>query len=253
MIASEPAFENFVALSFLPGRVHTLVGAGGKSSCMSAVAGILSRKGLRVRITTTTRIGIEEFSAHPVALVRSRGDFLSSLAAEAPVQVISAGLLAADGKHRGVAADLIERVTLPPDLLLLVEGDGSRKMPMKAPRAHEPVIPGSSAVVFAFMGASAFDEKVGSENCYNPEGVLALLGSEEAIFDVPTLLLLAGHPGGCRKGVLPGMGFRLIVTMGDLADKRQTASRLLREVRRLHGIPSTLLSLREQRIYETAW
>jgi probable selenium-dependent hydroxylase accessory protein YqeC len=250
----DAAFEDFVSRCFPPGGVATFVGAGGKSSGMRAVAGVLSRHGLRTRITTTTRIGVEEFSAFPVALVRTESDFLGSLAAQAPVQVISAGVLAgADEKHRGVDPGLIERAAVAPDLVLLVEGDGARRLPMKAPYPHEPVIPANSAAVFAFMGATAFGEPVDARTCYNSEGVLALLGQEKAVFDVATLSLLAGSANGCRKGVLPGMAFHLVVNQGDLADRRQIAQGLLGEARKQHGIFSTLLSVREQRIYETAW
>ena len=245
--------EDFAARHFPPGRVATFVGAGGKSSGIRAVAGQLARRGLRVRITTTTKIGVEEFSPFPVAPARSQADILRSFEASAPVQVISAGILEADQKHQGVDPSLIERVTLPSDLVLLVEGDGSRRLPMKAPRLHEPVIPANSAAVFALMGASAFGERVDAACCYNPEGVLALLGRENAVFDVATLLLLARDPEGCRKGVLPGMAFHLVINQGDLADRRPLAHGLLEDAWASHGIPSTLLSFREQRVYEAAW
>ena len=169
------------------------------------------------------------------------------------MQVISGGVAGGGEKHAGVDPALIERVRPPADLVLLVEGDGSRRLPLKAPRAREPVIPATSASVFALMGAAGFGERVDSESCYNPEGVLALLGKERAVFDVAALLRLAADPYGCRKGVLPGMAFHLVVNQGDRADKRPIAHSLLVEARRTHGISSTLLSWRELRIYETAW
>jgi probable selenium-dependent hydroxylase accessory protein YqeC len=253
MIEPEPSIEDFLSRFFPPGQVATFVGAGGKSSGMRVAASILSGRGLRMRITTTTRIGVEEFSSFPVAHVRREKDILDSLASEQPVQVISAGMLDGNEKHRGLEPEVIERMTLPPDLILLVEGDGSRRMPVKAPLHHEPVIPANSAIVFALMGASAFDQGVESRCCYNPEGVLALVGKKVAVFDVPTLSLLAGDPGGCRKGVKRGMAFHLVVNQGDLADRRPTAHALLREARKTRGISATLLSWQEQRIYETAW
>ena len=103
------------------------------------------------------------------------------------------------------------------------------------------------------MGAAGFGERVDAGSCCNPEGVLALMGKERAVFDVTALLLLAADANGCRKGVLPGMGFHLVVNQGDLADKRPIAHGLLVEARRSRGISSTLLSWREQRVYETAW
>jgi probable selenium-dependent hydroxylase accessory protein YqeC len=252
MDGSEATFADFVTRCFPPGRMATFVGAGGKSSGMRADAGVLSRRGLRVRITTTTRIGVEEFSSLPVAFVRSESDLLDSLASETAVEVISAGILGAQQKHMGVEPSLLGRVSLPDDLVLLVEGDGARRMPVKAPRAHEPVIPDGSAAVFALMGAAAFGEPVDSRSCCNPEGVLAVLGVRSGVFDAAALALLADSANGCRKGVLPGMSFHLVVNQGDLAERRQIAHELLSRLRE-SLISSTLLSWREQRVYETAW
>jgi probable selenium-dependent hydroxylase accessory protein YqeC len=140
---------------------------------------------------------------------------------------------------------------IPPDLVLLVEGDGSRRKPIKAPTEREPVIPANTNEVFALMGARAFDERVDSERCFNPEGVLALLGQAHAVFDTPSLVALAADARGCRKGVLPGMGFHLIVNQGDLEDKRESARAMLRALRREHGIAGTLLSWTEEKVYET--
>ncbi len=253
MRGTEAVFEEFVLRCFPPGRVATLVGAGGKSSGMRAVAGVLARCGPRVRIATTTRIGVEEFSSLPVAFVRNPSDLRASLSSEVPVQVISGGVLGENEKHAGIDPSLIDHLDLPPDLVLLVEGDGARRMPLKAPRPYEPVIPASSAAVFALMGAAAFGERVGPQTCCNPEGILALLGREEAVLDASALSQLAASPMGCRKGVLRGMAFHLVVNQGDLADKRQIAHDLLEEARRSHGISGTLLSWREQRVYETNW
>jgi predicted transcriptional regulator len=101
------------------------------------------------------------------------------------------------------------------------------------------------------MGAGAFDEKVDSERCYNPDGVLALLGQAHAVFDVSALVMLAADARGCMKRVLPGMGFHLIVNQGDLEAKRETARTMLRALSRGHGIAGTLLSWTEEKVYET--
>ena len=250
---SEPGFEEFVTRFFHPGQVTTFVGAGGKSSGMRAVAEVLVRRGVRARLATTTRIGVEEFSGLPVAPVRGALDLRRSFAAKEPLQVISAGLLEAGRKHAGLEAALIEQAELPADLVLMVEGDGARRMPLKAPLPHEPVIPSNSATVIALMGALAFGEPVDRARCYNAEGVLALLGREEAILDAAALSLLAGHPMGCRKGVLPGMAFALVINHGDLAEKRPISRALMEEARRRYGISSTLLSWRERTVYDAAW
>ena len=217
---------------------------------MRKIADFLLRAGLRARLTTTTRIGVHEFSAYPVATVRDEEELRRCVLSGEPCIVLSQGV--DGGKHAGLDPSWIERCAVPADLVLLVEGDGSRRKPIKAPTAREPVIPANTSEVFALMGASAFGETVDSEQCYNPEGVLALLGRRHAVFDTTALVLLAADAGGCRKGVVPGMGFHLIVNQGDLEEKRETAGAMLRALRRSHGIAGTLLSWKEEKVYESS-
>jgi probable selenium-dependent hydroxylase accessory protein YqeC len=248
----EEAYADFISRHFRPGRVYTLVGAGGKSTGMRKIADFISRRGLRARMTTTTRIGVQEFSAYPVATAHDEAELARCIMAAEPSMVISGGVSNDGQKHAGLAPARIERLVIPDDVVLLVEGDGSRRKPMKAPTAREPVIPANTSVVFALMGASAFDEEVDAGRCYNPEGVLALLGQAHAVFDAPALALLAADARGCRKGVAPGMGFHIVVNQGDLEQKQAAARALLRELRRAHAIAGTLLSWWNERVYETS-
>jgi len=246
---SRPAYRAFLSRHFPPGRIYTLVGAGGKSTGMRKIADYLAGRGIRVRLTTTTSIGIEEFAAYPVTIASDATEFALSLGGGAPLMVIVGGVLREKGRYTGIVASLTEGMIIPADVVLLVEGDGSRRKPMKAPTSGEPVIPASTDAVFALMGASAFDEPIDAERCYNPEGALALLGRTEGVFDVPSLVSLAVDTRGCRKGVLLGMGYRLIVNQGDLDVKRATASALLRQLEDVHGIAGTLLSWQEEKVY----
>jgi len=243
------AYADFITRHFRPGRVYTLVGAGGKSTGVRKIAAFISGLGIRSRLTTTTRIGVEEFSAYPIATVRDDMELRRCVLSGEPCMVVSGGVEA--GKHTGVDPSWIEHCAIPADLVLLVEGDGSRRKPIKAPTAREPVIPANTSEVFALMGASAFDETVDSERCYNPEGVLALLGKGHYVFDTPSLVMLAADARGCMKGVLPSMGFHLIVNQGDLEDKRESARAMLRALSRGPGIAGTLLSWMEEKVYES--
>ncbi|MGA2478577.1 MAG: selenium cofactor biosynthesis protein YqeC [Spirochaetia bacterium] len=241
----------FTARHFRPGGLYTFVGAGGKSSGMRAVAACLRRVGLRVRVSTTTRVGIDEFAAYPAAAVRTAGALAACLAGSEPLLLIAGDIDEQHGKYGGVVASLLEGAAIPPDTVVLVEGDGSRGLPLKAPTEWEPVIPSNSRCVFALMGAGAFGENIDAACCYNHEGVLSLLGCAGGIFDAPALLTLAADSRGCRKGVLPGMDFHLVVNQGDLVEKRPIALELVRKLFELHGIRSTLLSWQKETVYES--
>ena len=248
-------FRDYLLRWFARPAVYTFVGAGGKSTAMKRTARLLAQTGARVWLTTTTRVGIEEFSAFPLTILREAGDLPE------PPEPGRIAMLVGDaderaGKLLGVEPDVVGRLRAGGEAFVLVEGDGSRRLPIKAPKAWEPVVPTSSRAVFCLMGASAFDEPVDGERCYNPEGALALLGGADRIsgtdrrFGAEEIADLAAHPQGGRKGVAAPMEFRLLLNQCDLADKRDTALAALRIAQARWGIEGALLSFEREELYE---
>jgi probable selenium-dependent hydroxylase accessory protein YqeC len=231
-----------------PGRAHALVGAGGKSTGMRVLARMLSARGLRVRMSTTTRVGAAEFEAYPFVHAADAKSLAAALDSPAGEILIGSGI--GGGKVLGLPPALFENTPIPEDCVLLLECDGSRRLPLKVPREHEPVVPANASAVLAVMGASAFGEPVSAQTCCNPEGVLALLGAAEGRFDTPALALLATHPLGCRKGVPAGAAFHLVVNQGDIAGRRPAALELMAELgRRAGGTSAVVLSWEAGELY----
>ena len=114
-----------------------IVGGGGKSSLLFALARSLPG---RVVMTTTTRI----FAAQ-----MSRAAEVCSLADESwreRLDAFDSNLLVVGGvageRAVGVPAELPAELLARPRVdWVVVEADGSRMLPVKAPAAHEPVIP----------------------------------------------------------------------------------------------------------------
>ena len=250
--AAANRFQDEIPRWFAPGAVYTFVGAGGKSTAMRRVASLLSDGGLRVRLTTTTRVGISEFHGWSVTLVGSLADAQQAVDGPEPVKLLAAGLVPGQEKYAGVTAGMVDALRLPADIALLVEGDGSRRLPLKVPRTHEPVIPSASRAVLAFVGASALDERVDERHCYNHQEALALLGRTASRLGAEELAALASHHHGLRKGVLPGMMFRLVINQGDLGAKRDTARLALRLAWERDGIEGALASFQEGELYGTS-
>ncbi len=244
-------FHALVKKLFPPGNVYTFVGAGGKSTALRTIAGILSRSGIRARMTTTTRVGMEEFSGYPVSMAATAAEVLQACGGPEELRLIVFGPSSTPGKYAGLDLILMEGLSLDDDCVLLVEGDGSRRKPLKVPTSREPVIPPVSSQVFALMGASGFNEPVDEEHCYNHEAAFGMLSPGSHRFDAASLAALAAHPAGCRKGVTPGMGYHVILNQGDIEDKRAVGSEALHILREAHGILGSLVSLRLEVVYET--
>jgi probable selenium-dependent hydroxylase accessory protein YqeC len=244
-------FHDEIPRWFLPGAVYTFIGAGGKSTAMRRVSALLVETGLKARMTTTTRVGIAEFAGCPVALSRERSDLQDALDREDTVLLLAAYVIAQQDKYAGIDPLLIDALRLRADTVLLVEADGSRRRAVKVPREREPVIPSCSHSVLAFMGASAFDEPLDELHCYNHEQALALLGRTVSFLKAEEIALLASRDDGCRKGVLPGMTFRLVISQGDLVEKRPTAVDAMHIMKERCGVEAALVSFQKGELYGT--
>jgi probable selenium-dependent hydroxylase accessory protein YqeC len=95
---------------------------------------------------------------------------------------------------------------------VLVEADGSRGLPFKAPADHEPVIPSSATLVVVVVGIDALGRPIG-ETAHRAERVLALTG--RSVDDPVTpedIVAVVAHPDGGRKNVPYGARLALALT-----------------------------------------
>lgn len=238
--------ELWEKLHLEPGRhrVTALVGAGGKTSTLFALAREARARGLTAIVTTTTHIRphphlppVEETDGEVLrALVDTQGVVLcgrreptGKLALAAPVEVCRA------------AADVV-----------LVEADGARMLPLKAPADHEPAIPSCADAVVAVAGLDGVGQAV-EVACHRPERVRALLGAAEGHILTPAdVAALLAHPQGGRKGVAEGMAFRCLLNKADTPERLQYA----REAAALlaaRGIESAIHSYTEEERGGLCW
>jgi probable selenium-dependent hydroxylase accessory protein YqeC len=251
MLTPDQRFLDALSQWFLPGAVYTFVGAGGKTTAMKRVAAFVAETGVKARLTTTTKVGIDELNGIPVSLIRGPEGLSHALGDDAPVRLLVGGVMPDQGKYVGLDPRLIEDISLSVDTVLLVEGDGSKRRPMKVPESREPVIPSNTSTVFALMGAGAFDEPIDEVHCYNHQKALALVGRTGSFFEPRVIAALSADPEGCCKGVLSGMAFRLLMNQGDLKQKRKSAVEALKLARESYGIKGALVSFQKGVLYDT--
>ncbi len=175
-------------------RMITAVGAGGKTTTLRSLGDALAARGVRVALTTTTHLAYEDGMAVTLgeALARLRRPGL-----------VAAGAPTVPGKVAGFGPDGLEELRAAADVVL-VEGDGSRRMPFKVPAEHEPVVPEATDVLLVVAGLSALGRPL-AEACFRLDEARAILGGvpEDAILDAAAAatLLRAGyldHPALAR-------------------------------------------------------
>lgn len=227
------------ALAVRPGDVVAFVGAGGKTSAMFRLAAELAAQGLRVLTTTTTRIGQDELAFAPthVALgerLRIPRSLANLLAAHRHVFVYTR--LEENRKVRGVTpAWLDEHMTRQPFLdVLLVEADGSRRLPLKAPLPHEPAIPASVRIVVPVVGLDVLGQPLDNEHIYGAEQIHNLIGHPLGAPITPeAVAAVLLHPRIAFKNVPPAarvMPLLNKVTPETLPQAREIARRVLTDL-----------------------
>ena len=165
-------------LLYVQRGVTAIIGSGGKTTLMYRLADELSADG-RVIVCTTTHIFPPEHI--PYLLAPERGAVRAALQ-DHRVLCVSAGT------ERGKL--------LPPNLsfselaqladYVLVEADGSKRRPIKAHAAHEPVIPENTRQTICVVGASGFGRPV-REAVHRPELFCARTGARMEDIVTPAL------------------------------------------------------------------
>ncbi len=146
----------------------SLVGGGGKTTSLFSLGAQLPGK---VVLTTTTKMGSERTGDAAVLIRPPVSTLVDHLDAESPVLVWEG----VDGrKALGVDPGLCDEWFATQGIdSVVVEADGSRKRPFKAPLRYEPVVPASTTVLVACIGASALGEIIG-DCCQRPDQVAAI-------------------------------------------------------------------------------
>ncbi len=140
------------ALGLAPsGELVAIVGGGGKSSLMFALAERLPGRGV---MTTTTRIFSAQLSSAAEFCTLADADWRARLDAFESALLIVGRV---EGERAtGVAPELPAELLAHPRVeWVVVEADGSRMLPVKAPGPHEPVIPNGTTLLVTVVGIDA--------------------------------------------------------------------------------------------------
>ncbi len=184
--------------------IVSLVGAGGKTTTLFQLAHELAATRLHVVTTTTTKIGAPTDEQTPCFIVESDRARMLARVAQALTEhdhVSVASAPYAHNKFVGIApAWIADLRDLPNVHCVIVEADGARKLPFKAPRADEPVIPPDTTLWIACVGMSALDVRLDEEHVCRADMVSQLSGLPlGARVDAPAIARVLRHPQGGLK------------------------------------------------------
>ena len=206
--APEPVNLATALLPLLPGGkgVIAFVGAGGKTSALFGLARDMEGQGLRVLVTATTHLMDPRWEPSRPAfdlVLRPDLEFPSKPAtlpeAHPGLTVLLSRPAEPPGKLKGIHPAWIPALRASWDLIL-VEADGSKRLPVKAPAPHEPVIPPGTDLVVGLVGLDCLERPMDGQTVHRPDHFSAITGC--AIGEPIAwqhLAALVRHPEGLFK------------------------------------------------------
>lgn len=175
------------ALRIEPG-ITAIIGSGGKSTLLKTLGLELMRAGGRVLLCTTTYMlpvaGVpwdgsnRRLDAAPwkPGALHAPGCTCEACAGLVRGSICQAGVLDPETGKLSAPAEPLDQLTQRFDYVL-AEADGSKRLPLKAHAAWEPVIPAATANVVWVVGASGLGKPV-AKVVHRPELFCELCGCE---------------------------------------------------------------------------
>jgi molybdenum cofactor cytidylyltransferase len=205
-----------------------LVGAGGKTAALFRMARQYRQHGARqVFLTASTHLGREQAAQAEQHFFITRLTDFDDLPDPLPQGVLLfTGAFQPDDRTQGLGAETLERLRALADgaaAPLLIEADGSRRRPLKAPAAHEPAIPPWVRTVVVVAGLSALGKMLSMDWVHRPEIYARLAGQEmgQAI-SLAGLERVLTHAEGGLKNIPAGARRVALLNQAD-NDRLQTA------------------------------
>jgi molybdenum cofactor cytidylyltransferase len=200
-----------------------LVGAGGKTTALFRLARQLSPP---VLVAGSAHLGQEQASlADRHYIITGKRD-LEGLSPPPQVALFT-GPADEPGKLVGLSPDNLEALYALAEaqqVPLLIEADGSRGLPLKAPAGHEPVIPSFVTGVVVIAGLSGLDRPLEAGWVHRPELFASLSGlSMGQPVSSHSLERVLVHPRGGLKGIPEGVDRVALLNQADDPARRDQA------------------------------
>lgn len=208
-------FYKMIGLDLNKNHIISFVGAGGKSTSLDILAKELKMEGKKVLVTTTTVLFQPQHRDNDVFIL-----------GELPQQYVPLkGSITLFGKSmdndkiRGISTEYVKEIHKREIFdIILVEADGARRKPLKAPANHEPVVPSFSTITIGVIGLDSIGMPLDDNHVHRPEILASILNVElPHIVNENDIVSLVVHKEGIFKSV---NGKRIILLNKACNDER---------------------------------
>ena len=226
----------------LPGAgVLTLTGGGGKTTLMYRLARELAGQGKRVVCTTSTKIFEPEPGQVSYLVLEDDCERMIDACREETARfgwVAAARARVGNGKLYGFAPEEIDGLFASGAVdWIIVEGDGARMLPLKAPVGNEPVFPASTTHALAVVGLSGVGAPLDEDHVCRCERYSEITGLHlHSAVTVESVARVLDHDQGLLKGA-PGGILRLAwLNQADLPGAAERGRKIMRSARTMDRV-----------------
>jgi molybdenum cofactor cytidylyltransferase len=194
-----------------------LVGSGGKSTLMFQLAREFNSP---VILTTTTHLAGDQLHEADLLVEVNGPDDIPDPAWQAPGKIILfTGPQVEPNRVRGPDPESLNKLVKLAEAWncpLLIEADGARKLPLKAPADHEPPIPDFVDAVITVIGLSGLGKPLNENWVHRPDLFSELVGLPLGgeIYSSHLVTALVSERGGL-KNIPPGARRLLLINQID--------------------------------------
>jgi molybdenum cofactor cytidylyltransferase len=216
----------------LGNRRLAFVGAGGKTTAMFQLA----RELAPALVTASTHLGAWQVSAADRHFTWYEGSPFPDLDAWIGngVTLITGAMEAGTDRLQGLSASQLDKLDALAgyhDIPVLIEADGARQRPLKAPASHEPAIPPFVDLVVVVAGLSALGKPLLPEWVHRPELFSVLSGLELGEVVTPeAFAAVLGHPEGGLKNIPSDARRVLLLNQADTPELQAAGQSLARKL-----------------------
>lgn len=197
--------------------VISVIGAGGKTSTIRELAREYVAGGGQVIVMTTTHMMAEDL---PWFLTEPAEDRMDGLLQK--YGQVWIGNPSDNGKIQSLPAKFLPCIWKR-NVPVLIEADGARRLPLKAPAEYEPVILPETTHVLSVYGLDALGKRL-DEVCFRPEVAAALLKKErtQRVTEEDIAVLASSERAG-KKGCPGHAGYTVVLNKADSERLKRSA------------------------------
>lgn len=176
--------------------VISVVGGGGKTTTILMLGGELKEIGKKVLITTSTAIFIPDNSSYHDLFIKEVPKDFSPQTGTVTYYAEEKDEFKLKTKKIALIEEIIKRKIFD---FVLIEADGSKGMPIKAPASHEPVISRHTSLTIGVIGLDSLGTEINNINVHRPELLKKLINDDINKIDINVIVKLVLNENGLFK------------------------------------------------------